>query len=208
MKRDAPLYRASLLQAVRDAIKNLGAGSSVAIFARIPEKNLEAIDAAGRTDWLDANMMFEFNRAIDAEMGRATFEHFWQKFAGTSTRIPLIKPIADGAARMFGSARGIVKVMPRSFALVARNLGTMRHQFVGKHEARLHVEGMPVPEAMELFSIANVASVRGAFGLVGADGNAELESCDPIGGTSTIRAWWGAAPAEGDFEAPGDPGGR
>lgn len=187
METTQPTYRASLLKSVVD---ELGERYPAAILARIDPARLAELDQASRASWYDARLMFELNGAIAAELGREAFVQFWIDFGRTATRVPLLKQMAEGAARMFGSGRGIAKLMPRSFEMVTRDVGSFSVESIEDNRAILKLTGFVFPEHFELFAQANRASTMGAMYLVGATPEANLSDLDAEAGSFTLELAW------------------
>lgn len=163
-------YRAGLL---RDALARVRDDEQVdgeAIVQRIPTSTLEQIDNAARTDWLDASVMLDIDEAIEAVEGRAAYHAFWRRFPVSAIDLPLLRPLATGLMRVFTSGAGLVKLLPRTFGLVTKDMATFEVDLdASARSAEFYLRGLALEDRIELFAIANVASIEGMFDLLGGD---------------------------------------
>ncbi len=160
------------------------------ILAHVEPAQLAELEATSRADWFDAQLMFTLSSAIDAHLGREAYTQFWIDFGRVATHIPLLKQLAEGAARMFGSGRGVAKMLPRSFGLVARDLGNYEVAELRESDAILKFSEFAYPEHFELFAEATRASSVGALLFVGTTPTAKLVEMDARQGSFSLQLSW------------------
>jgi hypothetical protein len=185
-----PVYRASLLKSVLSMLVEDYPGHKDEILAGVDPGRLEHIGRVSRADWVPAVTMFELNASIDEVLGREGFTKFWLTFSRTATRVPLLRNMAEGAARIFGSGQGIIKLLPRSFGMVSRDLAMLRVHEAEKGHALIEVRDFAFPESMELFAEANRASTEGALIMVGETPSAEVFELDADAGRFWMTVDW------------------
>lgn len=185
-----PRYRASLLKSIMAMLVEDYASEQEEIVRGIDPEKLAEIGTLSRTSWIKADVMFDINAGIERVLGREGFAEFWLEFSRTATRTPLLKGLAEGAARLFGSGEGIIKLLPRSFALVSRELATLSIEESEEGRAIIRVHGFAYPNSLELFAEANRSSTCGALMMVGETPKAEIIQMLPeLGGFRLLVQW-------------------
>jgi hypothetical protein len=185
-----PRYRASLLKSVLAMIEEDYPEQKDEILAGIDPDFLETIAQVSRADWVDARGMFSINAGIHAALGGLGFAKFWIDFSRTATRVPMLKSLAEGAARLFGSGKGIVKLLPRSFDMVSRDLAVVTLRDLEAGLANLEFTDFQSEDYFDLFVEANRASIQGAMMMVGEDPTVEVVESDPKTGRAWLRVMW------------------
>ena len=190
MLAQASVYRAGVLKsALRELERQQGQGAEH-IFEAYGEASVALVQRAASIDWVDIELLLELNRAIDSTLGRAGFSAFWKEYGRAATHHPIFRPLVDGIVRMFGSGRGLVKMLPRGSAMVSRHLGAMKVVELEADRAVLEYAGFPFPEHLELFSEANRSSIEGSLLLVAKSSEATLEQLIAGLGGYRIRVSW------------------
>lgn len=141
------------------------------ILAGIRQESLDKIDVASRTDWLDAELVIQIDVGLHEELGDDGLVDFWRRFTRTASRIPILKPVAEGIMRLFAAPPRVFGMLPRAWALLTRDMG--RVEVDADERSRLIVLRMvdvPPLSRPELYSLGNLGSYRGILDLLSTPG--------------------------------------
>lgn len=163
--------RASFAKSVLAALGDTDEATRERILARIPAEILERVESSSRSEWLSGEVLIVFDVAIHDELGDDGLIDFWRRFSRASTRVPILRPIADSAIRLFGTPKGIFKMLPNAWSLMTRNFGSV---FVeagpAKNQLRVRMVDVPRLSRPDLFTLGHHGSYLGVLDLVGATG--------------------------------------
>lgn len=186
-----PRFRAGLTKAVIDAIRRLPPVQSGPILETIGDDVRATIESASRTDWLDVEVMLGLDAALHETLGTEGFVGFWESFANSSTRIPVLRPLADGALRLFAGPSNLFKLLPRGYGLIARDLGTI--DVTADEDARrieLVLREVPKLSRPLLFAQACRGSFAGMLVMLGKTGAVEVDTSNVDSGTIRFVVTW------------------
>jgi len=196
MDPDVPAYKATLTKTLFERVGELPVAERDAVLDAIPSEHVRAIERAGRTDWLPAEIEASLDRAIFERLGEERLTQYTYDYTSDAANVPIFAPILKGALNLFGGARGLLKLFPRTWGFVARNCGRVEYAAAADHVELAYLE-LPVVMRTKHFAAACEGSVRGGLALAG-ENDAELE-VDTAGlhrGELRIRVVTGAATPE------------
>ena len=182
-----------MTQGYLDALRSqLPAAQLEAVLAAVDPKTISTIEAAGRTEWLPAELQLDIDGATYQVLGEDGLRSFNRNYAANSAEIPMFAPIARGVLALFGGAEGALKILPRTWSFIARNCGSCSYETVEKGHGRVRYEGLPVSLRKPSFIATSEGSVLGILDFSKADGARAVH--DPTirieDGVVQIDAYW------------------
>lgn len=172
-----PQIRASFVKSVLASMEELGSADRERVRGHLSPELLGAVGAASKFEWLDGEAMIEIDIALAEAFGEAGVVDFWRRFARTSTRVPLLRPLADNAIRLFASPRGVFKALPRSWKMMTRGFGRVRlSRSEGEKQLSVRMIDVPPLSRPDLFNLGQQGSYQGVLELVGAEGTVSADS--------------------------------
>jgi len=141
------------------------------ILAGIPQESLDRIDVASRTDWLDAEIVIQIDVGLHQELGDDGLVEFWRRFTRTASRIPILKPVAEGIVRLFAAPPRVFGMLPRAWGLLTRDMGKIEVDVdVKSRVIVLRMVDVPPLSRPELYNLGNLGSYRGILDLLSTPG--------------------------------------
>jgi hypothetical protein len=141
------------------------------ILAGIPQESLDEVAVASRTGWLDAEIVMQIDVGLHKELGDDGLAEFWRRFTRTASRIPILKPVAEGIMRLLASPPRVFGILPRAWGLLTRDMGTV---VVRADDRRrlidLRMADVPPLSRPDLYNLGNLGSYRGVLDLLGTTG--------------------------------------
>lgn len=186
-----PEVKASFAKSILSAMGELDGGAASRVLGRLPAEVAARIEAASRADWLDGETLITIDLAIHDELGPEGLIRFWRTFAATATRVPILRPIANSAVRIFGSPRGILKLLPRSWTLLTRHFGQMVvEETDARKRIRVSLVDVPPLSRPDLLDLGHRGSYLGVLDLVGATGTVTSEPSEITRGRYRYEIEW------------------
>jgi len=121
----------------------------------LPALISEAISERARTDWLDVETIDgPFVTAVVEWLGSEEAREAWRTFTCTTfVRTPALRPIVDGAVRVFGlSVSSLLKVFPLGYQQSYRGCAVVTTR-IGHGEASLEMELTPVYARVAAYAV-------------------------------------------------------
>lgn len=90
--------------------------------ARLPDETRELYEMATRTSWIPVEHDARLVTAMVEVLGPAGAREFWRGFSTYYVDQPVLKPLVEGAKRVFGlSMPTIIRMFPRGYGHVYRD---------------------------------------------------------------------------------------
>lgn len=162
---DGPCTRGLAARAPLSQLERFRAGSSAAVFARIPESSLSAIGKTRSLGWISAEHERHVTGSIFEVFGPDDGVSYFRWIAGRHVmQAPLLRPVLDQVGRMFGVDPGtLASLAPRPFGLVFRDFGHLTAVDRGLRWAAIELrEADPIVFEHPAYG----ESWRGAFGAI------------------------------------------
>ena len=122
-------------------------GAMQAIRERIPAESLSVIDSAAGVSWLGVEHDHWLMDGTVAVLGVDGARDCWYRAMAMMVQRPLLRPLIEGAQRLFfGAAGQMIGLIPKGWGLAYRDFCTPRIETVGPRESRLVLDDI-APEA-------------------------------------------------------------
>ena len=158
-----PEVRVAQLRADLEVLPEIWPDRAGRIRARLRPETLAAIESATRLDWMPFAADLEVVEAVHAEGGDAATREWSRRALLRTAKAPLLKPLVDGAVRLFGlEPGGVLRFAPRVWGTIFRHCGDMEVAG-GEREARVSLLRLPPPVRHHPFLV----SIGGAVEAVG-----------------------------------------
>lgn len=107
-----------------------GPSDAAAVRAAIPGAVLEELDHGAKAAFVPLALDVHIVDAVGDVLGLAALDRWARESMRTSARGPLVRPIVEGARRVFGSgvARMVAHMLPRTFAHLYRHAGHFEYR--------------------------------------------------------------------------------
>lgn len=159
------LVRASLLHSNLKALSLLGPDVEREVRARLRPEILAAIEGSARVTWLPLSHDIELSEAVYDVAGGERMFAFGRDALLDTIEAPLLKPIVDGAVRLFGlTPVRFFKLAPRVWPQLYRGAGELRIDESGPGEVR--IVNVDAPPEMTEAGEGVPLGVAGAFSAV------------------------------------------
>lgn len=130
----------------------------------MPTDVLEWIDAATRVNWFPVQTDIALTEAVARCAGAEGLARWSADTMRRSFEGPMLKPIVDGAIRIFGlSPAGMLKFAPTAWAHIYRNCGALEYKVLRPGAVELHNTGAA---AQVVHSEAYLTGVTASIGAV------------------------------------------
>lgn len=182
--------RAALLQEILLALPAVGQERAARVLAAVRPATLDQIAHATRVDWLPAELHVELARAGLAALGEGGLKAWGRAAFGRSVRSSLLRPILEGAVRIFGLSPGaVLRAAPAAWLAAYREAGTLEVTPWAEHACRVTLRSLPPALQDRGFQVALAGALEGVFEACDAVGAARLLSTE-AGETAEYEAAW------------------
>ncbi len=185
-----PQVRVAQLKADLEVLPEIWPDRAERIRARLRPDTMAAIEAATRLDWMPFAVNLEVVEAVHAEEGDAGTRAWSRRALLRSARAPLLKPLVDGAVRLFGlEPGGVLRFAPRVWETVFRHCGDMEVAG-GESEARISLVGLPPALRHHLFLVSIAGAVDATCDICRVRGQSSLEPRAPASDRADFVLRW------------------
>jgi hypothetical protein len=184
------LMRGAIVKTNLDAFDKLSVRHDVDLRAHVDPEVLRRIDNALRTTWLPVADDVAITEAVASALGEGVMRRWSADTMRSSLDGPLLRPLIEGAAALFGLSPGLVfRTLPRFWGNVYRGCGEWVVRDRSKKSARLDYVGVPEPIADSGTYLAGIAaSLEAVIGVTKSEGTVVI---DPVRNARTeLRAQW------------------
>ena len=158
-----PQIRVAQLKADLEVLPEIWPDRAGRIRVRLRPETLLAIESATRLDWMPFAVDLEVVEAVHAEVGDDGVREWSRRALLRTARAPLLKPLVDGAVRLFGlEPGGVLRFAPKVWGTIFRHCGDLE-VVGGDREARVSLVRLPpaVRHHPFLVSIAGAVEATG-----------------------------------------------
>lgn len=185
-----PLIRVAQLRADLEVLPEIWPDRAERIRARLRPETEAAIASATRLDWLPFAANLELIEAVHAEGGEPAVREWARRALLRTARAPLLKPIVDGAVRLFGlEPGGVLRFAPRVWEIVFRHCGEMEVA-PREREARLSLVRLPPPARHHPFLISVAGAVEATCEICRVKGQATVEPVEASSDRADLVLRW------------------
>jgi hypothetical protein len=118
------MVRASIPRSTWDEILMLDSARLQAVRTLLGEAFIQELTGASGVSWLSFEIEAKLADAVYNGLGAVEARALYRRKTARSFDIPLIRPVLDGALRLFGaSPASIVKLVGRTWATISRDCG-------------------------------------------------------------------------------------
>lgn len=174
--------RAAYLQENVRALEVLGPENAQRVRAAAAAA-IEPILAASRMAWLPMELDLAVLEAVLAVAGEDGVRRHAAGALLTATRTPLLRPILEGAVRLFGlKPEGIFKWSSQAWSAALKDCGSVTWERLGDGRGRIvYADAPPALAHSRLWLVATQGAFEGGLQLANAEGRVELTIL-PTGG--------------------------
>ena len=189
-----PLIRAAHVRSNLTRLSVLGSSNAQRIRASLRASSIDQIEHARAVTWFPVSLDLELTEAVGRLCGESALRMWSLDTITRSVEGPLLRPLLDGAVRMFGlNPRPIIGLIPRAWDHLYRNAGGLRvvhHPEDGPSSMTLeYVDVPPIIYESELYLDSVAASFSIVLDLCRAPGDVRHDRC---AGVTTLRFDWAA----------------
>jgi|GEM_PF-2394630 len=157
---------------------------------RVEQSALQSMRTAGRLAWVPAEPFDQLKQALFEYAGEDAYVEFWRRSMRGIADNPLFHNLLEGGKRIFGKTpAGILKWMPRGFAVSTRGCGSFAVEF-GDSRATVTLEGAPTSSRLRSTGQTTRATVLGMLDLMSIEGRVELDDSGMDDGRFKVHASW------------------
>jgi len=177
------LIKASYFQGTINALAVLGSKRAEA--ERLLQAEIAATKAASRADWLPMTFDFKLTAVVHDLGGKDAVVALNRASFLAATDGPLLRPIVQGALRVFGvSPRAFVKMVGNAWEAGTRNAGAMSASFEDDHSAIVVLNGL---HAELRWYEGFIGLLEGVYEITAHEGTATVTAHD--GGATYEMRW-------------------
>ncbi len=160
------------------------------IRARLRPETLAAIESATRLDWMPFAVDLEVVEAVHAEGGDGGVRQWSRQALLRTARAPLLKPLVDGAVRLFGlEPGGVLRFAPKVWVTIFRHCGDMEVAG-GAGEARVSLVRLPPPVRHQPFLTSIAGAVEAVCDICRVRGSVAFEPRAPSSDRADFAVRW------------------
>lgn len=185
-----PEVRVAQLKADLEVLHEIWPDRVERIRARLRPETLRAIESATRLDWMPFAVDLEVVEAVHAEGGEAGTREWSRRALLRTARAPLLKPLVDGAVRLFGlEPGGVLRFAPRVWGTIFRHCGEMEVT-AGEREARVSLLRLPPPVRHHPFLVSIAGAVEAVCEICRVTGQVDFEPREPGSDRADFSLRW------------------
>ncbi len=171
-----PAYRGTL---VRTIIEMIDAQPPLRelIDSSVSRPDLQRMRSATRLAWLPAGPFDRLKETHFEHVGADAYEAFWRAHMTGVADIPLFRSLLESGRRIFGaSPAGLIKWMPKGWALSTRGCGTFTVEFAADRGSASVVLADAHPSSRQTSTgHAAKATLQGMCEILSMEGTVELD---------------------------------
>lgn len=185
--------RAPVTKAILELLEELPAEDRDAIRAGAPAA-VTQVEGTARSDRLPLSVQLEILEQVDARLGRAGYLDLCRTHFTRTVNTPLVRPILDGAVRLFGmSPKAIFKMFSRTWSMMSTEAGLIECVRLEPDTVEIVVRDLPMEERRaDLFIEGFAATFSGVLDLFDVDGSIELAEVDEEARSARYTGRWTA----------------
>lgn len=152
-------------------------GTVAQVMARLPDETRELYENASRTSWIPVEHDARLVTAMVEVLGPSGAREFWRGFSTYYVDQPILKPLVEGAKRVFGlSMPTIIRMFPRGYGHVYRDYWSdAKVENIDDHGGRVILEGVIDPVVHNAaYMLVTEGSMLGMYGIAGIDDDLEF----------------------------------
>jgi hypothetical protein len=136
--------RASHIHSNLLELDTLGPLVAAQVKQRISKETLDAVGDASTIAWLPVEHDIEISTAVRDVLGIAGLRAWSLEAMARSAQGPLIRPLSDGASKLFGiTPHALYRVLPRGYGVVYRNCGENAYEQTSESTGVVTQTGVP-----------------------------------------------------------------
>lgn len=147
------------------------------VMARLPGETRELYEKASRTSWIPVEHDARLVTAMVEILGPAGAREFWRAFSTYYVDQPILKPLVEGAKRVFGlSIPTVIRMFPRGYGHVYRDYWSgSKVETLDDHTGLVTLEGVIEPVLRcEAYMLVTEGSMLGMYDIAGIDDDLEF----------------------------------
>jgi hypothetical protein len=184
-----PAYRGTMLKVVSQRVEQ-DPSLDAAVTEAAGKAEITRMRQASRLAWLPADPFDRLKQAHFEHVGQDAYVDFWRGYMTGVAENPLFRSLLDGGKRIFGnSPAGVLKWMPKGWALSTRGCGSFTTEF-GECEATLVLHGAPPSSRVQSTGQTSRGTILGLFDLLSIDGEVEVDDTKMSDGHFEMHARW------------------
>lgn len=184
-----PAYRGTMLKVVTARVDD-DAPLCAEITKVVGKEAMARMRTATRLAWLPAEPFDLLKQTHYDRVGQDAYVEFWRRYMTSIAENPLFRSLLEGGKRIFGSSpAGVLKWMPKGWALSTRGCGTFETDFGDRH-ATLVLHGAPNSSRVRSTGHTSRGTILGLFDLLSIDGEVEVDDSRMDEGHFEMHARW------------------
>ncbi len=188
---NAPLMKAQQIQTSLAICREMTGPRADEFDAAIGPAALEQIESTHRTAWVPLELDFAVCHALEKVLGEGANVERSRRAVRQSMSSSMLKPIVDGALRLFGlSPSKVLRVSVTGWKSIYRDVGAPRFEHAGPTAARIVFDDLPhevLASRMYLHAIGGGLSA--IFDLCDVEGEVQLH-VDDVQRQAELRFSW------------------
>lgn len=185
MSERRPVIRASLVHEDLERLSMFGAAQAASVRAALPVEVLLALEQTPRAAFLPLEFDVHIVDAVAELLGVDALDRWARESMRASARGPLIRPIVEGARRVFGrtASRMVAHMLPRTFGHLYRHAGHFERRAASHDTMTFAYRDMPAMiRESPAYLQAIASSMTIALEVVDLDGRVifDLREAEPL----------------------------
>ncbi len=188
------MMRAPVTKAFVELLDELPVSDRDAIRAGAPEA-FEQVENTVRSGRIPLAVQLEILEQVEKRFGLQGYLDLCRQHFARTVDTPLVRPIFDGAVRLFGvGPKGVFKMFKRSWSMMSTGTGSIDLVSLEPENLDIVITGLPMEERRaDLFIEGFAATFMGVFDLFGLQGEVELVELDEQAGRARYKGHWVSA---------------